>query len=74
MAAEVAPVTVFTLEFDRAEEVDSAVRRLELQHQVTGEFHAVPLPQGWRLTVWSEKPLRQGVLERLGGRLVEPES
>lgn len=64
---------VFALEFDRLIDLEAAVRRLERHYDLTGEFHALPLEGGraWRLTVWAERPLRQGTVERLGGRRVE---
>lgn len=63
---------VFALDFDREGDADAAIERLRRQYQVTGEFHVRPLEGGgWRLTVYSERALRDSVIERLGGRRVD---
>lgn len=63
---------VVALEFEDREKLETAVRKLRDQLGVTGELAIKPLENGrWRLTVTSEKNLRETSLERLGGQLVD---
>lgn len=63
---------VVALEFDDEKALEAAVRRLRQGLGVTGELAIKPLETGgWRLTVYSEKTLRESSLERLGGRRVD---
>ena len=60
------------LEFDNARAAQEALHHLWDRLEVSGEVLTQPLPEGRiRLEVVSEKPLRAGTLEKLGGRLVE---
>lgn len=67
---------VYALEFDREADLQQALRRLETQYDLTGEFHVRPLEdaRGWRLTVYAERALRESVVDKLGGRRIEATS
>ncbi len=57
----------FALEFEEKNEVDKVIKKLKSQYGVTGELHVQPVDNGkWRLTVYSEKNLRETTIEKLG--------
>lgn len=59
----------FTLEFSSEKDLDETINLLRKKHGVTGEMHIMPLDSGgWRLQVYSEKKLRDSLLENLKGR------
>ena len=63
---------VVALEFDDPKKLEAAVQRLRKNLGVTGELAIKPLQGGrWRLTITSEKTLREASLERLGGQRVD---
>ena len=63
---------VVALEFDDPKKLEAAIQRLRQNLGVTGELGIKPLEGGrWRLTISSEKPLRESSLEKLGGQRVD---
>lgn len=63
---------VVVLEFDDQKKLEAAVNKLRRGLEVTGELGIKPLEDGrWRLTINSEKNLRESTIERLGGRRVD---
>lgn len=60
------------LEFDDEQAARRALDHLWRKVGITGETTLKPQPGGgWLLEVVSEKPLRAGTLEKIGGRPVE---
>lgn len=63
-------VVTYTFEFQSEDDLDETIEVLLKKYGVTGELHVRPLDSGrWRLSVHSEKKLRDSVLEKLKGRL-----
>jgi len=68
-------IFAFALEFDSRAEAEKVVRQLQKRHEVSGELELLPLGDGrWKLTVFSEKPLRESTLESLPGKRVSARS
>lgn len=68
-------IVSFALEFDSRAEAEKVVRLLQKRHEVSGELELLPLGDGrWKLTVFSEKPLRESTLESLPGKRVSAHS
>lgn len=68
-------IVSFALEFESRAEMEKVVERLQKRHEVSGELEMLPLGEGrWRLTVFSEKPLRESSLESLPGKRVSARS
>jgi len=60
------------LEFADEQGAERAVDHLRRRLGLTGEISVKPQPGGgWLVEIWSEKPLRSGTLEKIGGRPVE---
>ena len=63
------------LEFENREEMEKAASLLWNKYDVSGELELMPLDTGrFRLTIHSEKQLRDTVLERLPGKRVQAKS
>ncbi|NLN17448.1 MAG: hypothetical protein GX182_09075 [Firmicutes bacterium] len=61
----------FVLDFNSREEMDQVANKLWKQHKITGEMEMIPLPGGkWRLSVHSEKQLRQSTIDALPGKRI----
>ena len=68
-------IVSFALEFETRAEMEKVVRQLRKRHEITGELELLPLGDGrWKLTVFSEKPLRESTLESLPGKRVSVRS
>lgn len=62
----------FALEFDDRAAMERVAKKLREKYGVTGEIEMSPIEDGgWRLTVHSEKQLREATLESLEGRRVK---
>ena len=61
-----------TLEFENEKEVRDEADRLWRKVGITGEMGIRPLGNGhWRLEVNSERELKQSVVEKLKGRVID---
>ncbi|NLM94074.1 MAG: hypothetical protein GX165_00725 [Firmicutes bacterium] len=59
----------FVLDFNSRDEMEQVANKLWKQHRITGEMEMIPLPGGrWRLSVHSEKQLRQSTIDSLPGK------
>lgn len=68
-------IVSFALEFETRAEMEKVVRQLQKRHEVSGELEMLPLGDGrWKLTVFSEKPIRESTLESLPGKRVSVHS
>lgn len=58
-----------SLEFDGEAEARASLKHLRDKLKVTGELTIKPMPTGvWRLEIYSEKGVRSGTLDKIGGR------
>lgn len=64
---------LFIIDVKTEEDLNEALTILQNRHKVTGEFHIKPLGEdrGWRLSVHSEKKLRETTIEKLPGERVD---
>ena len=61
-------IVSFALEFDSRTAMGDTARKLWKEHGVTGEVEMQPLSDGrWRLTVHSEKHIRETTIDGLQG-------
>ena len=61
-----------TLEFENENDVREEAERLWKKIRITGEMGIRPIGNGlWRLQLNSERELKQSVVEKLRGKLVE---
>lgn len=61
------------MEFDNEQQMREAQSRLWDKEKVTGEMGAKPLAGGrWRLELITEKPIKESLLEKLPGKVVQP--
>lgn len=61
----------FVVELATEAEVDALIERLHKKHGITGEIHVKRHDDGsWKLTVYSEKTLRDSVIAKIKGVLV----
>lgn len=62
----------FALEFEERDAMEETAEKLWNKHGVTGEMEKTPLDEGrWRLTIHSEKQLRDNTIESLKGTRVK---
>lgn len=65
----------FAWEYDNREDLDETAKHLWNKLGITGELDIVPLEgDRWRLTVHSERPIRESTLESLKGESVQAKS
>ncbi len=63
------------LEFDARDDMEKTASLLWNKYDVTGELEMMPLEDGrFRLTIHSEKQLRDSTLEKLPGKRVQAKS
>ncbi|MBX5464686.1 MAG: hypothetical protein IRZ26_03930 [Clostridia bacterium] len=63
-------MNTYVIEFPDRAALDRALEHLWERLKISGELNAQPVGGRWRLEVTSEKPLRAGTLEKLGGKLL----
>lgn len=64
-------IVSFALEFQDEKEMRAVAQRLWNRHKITGEMEMMPIGDGrWRLSVHSEKQLRQSTIDKLPGKPV----
>ncbi len=67
-------IEVYTIayEFETEEEMRLVADQLWNKHGITGEFEMYQSPNGkFRLQIYSEKQIRDGVLEKIPGKAVQ---
>ncbi|MDI3297903.1 MAG: hypothetical protein QJR08_01910 [Bacillota bacterium] len=63
-------MNTYVIEFQDRAGLDRAIEHLWEHLKISGELNAQPVGNRWRLEVTTEKPLRSGTLEKLGGKLL----
>lgn len=59
------------LEFETEQQMQQAANHLWNKHGITGEFEMYPTSSGrFRLHIYSERPIKDSVLEKLPGKNV----
>lgn len=65
-------MNTIALEFATEEEVRAAADKLWNKHGITGELEMFQTSSGaWRLHIYSEKPIKESILEKLPGKRVQ---
>ncbi|NLM42285.1 MAG: hypothetical protein GX199_08275 [Firmicutes bacterium] len=60
------------LEFETEQAMQAAADKLWNKHGITGELEMFPTPSGaFRLHIYSEKPIKDSILEKLPGKRVQ---
>lgn len=65
-------MNTIALEFATEQEMQAAADKLWNRHGITGELEMFQTPSGtFRLHVYSEKPIRESLIEKLPGKRVQ---